>query len=292
MMTEPVREKSPSPGSLTRSDLSPRAGRGASDDPWAELRALTCARIGLTRTGPSLATAPLLDFQLAHARARDAVHASLDVPRLVADLGTLGLPAIAVASVAPDHRHYLMRPDLGRALAQEARAALRAHAGDYDVVFVVADGLSAGAVQSHAQPVLALALSRLRAKGLAMAPLIVVRHGRVAVGDAIAAALGAKSVVVLIGERPGLSAPDSMGAYLTWQPQEATTDGDRNCISNIRPQGTPYVDAVFKLTYLIDAMHRQQISGVNLKDQSDRLLVDRGEGAALSAITHQREESR
>jgi ethanolamine ammonia-lyase small subunit len=123
-----------------------------------------------------------------------------------------------------------------------------------------------------------------------MGPLVVVRHGRVAVGDAIAAVLRAKGVVVLIGERPGLSAPDSMGAYLTWRPNETTTDGDRNCISNIRPQGTRYADAAFTLTYLSEAMHRQQISGVKLKDESDRLLVDRGEGAALSAISHQRED--
>lgn len=236
---------------------------------WADLRRLTAARIGLKRAGASLATAPLLDFKLAHARARDAVHEPFDVKRLAADLGN----AVEIASAAEDRRSYLMRPDLGRRLADGTEATLKPLAGAYDVAFVVADGLSARAVQTHAQPVLAGVLPGLRAEGLRIAPLIVVRHGRVAIGDAIATLLGAQCVAVLIGERPGLSSPDSMGAYLTYEPNAHTTDADRNCISNIRPDGVGYADAGAKIAHLLRAMRARQISGVQLKDDSDRLLA-------------------
>jgi ethanolamine ammonia-lyase small subunit len=243
--------------------------------PWADLRKLTAARIGLRRAGASLATGPLLDFQLAHARARDAVHAPLDQSHLTAELAALGVPVLAVASAAQDRQNYLMRPDLGRRLALDAAATLTPHAGRYDVVFVIADGLSAGAVQSHAAPVLAEVLRALRAEGWRVAPLVIARQGRVAIGDAIATALRADCVAVLIGERPGLTAPDSMGAYLTWQPQPRTTDADRNCISNIRPEGIGYGAAGFKLAYMLRAMRTRRVSGVQLKDDSDRLLIGR-----------------
>jgi ethanolamine ammonia-lyase small subunit len=235
---------------------------------WDELRRLSGARIGLPRAGASLATTPLLDFKLAHARARDAVHDELDTKQLAADLAPLGIDAIVVDSAAEDRPRYLMRPDLGRRLAPEAEAKLAPHAAHYDVVFVIADGLSARAVQRHAPPVLAGTIAALRAEGWRIGPLAIVRHGRVAVGDAIASLLGGDSVAVLIGERPGLTAPDSMGAYLTWQPHPGTTDADRNCISNIRPDGIGYKDAAFKLTHLIRAMRARRISGVQLKDDS------------------------
>src|SRR5262245_59099843 len=187
------------------------------DAPWAELRALTAARIALPRAGASLATAPQLDLRLAQPRARDAVHAQLDDARLVADLAPLALPVLTVASAAADRTHYLMRPDLGRRLAGDADTRLAAHAGSgHDAVVVIADGLSARAVEAHARPLLAAALPRLA--GWRIAPLVVVRQGRVAIGDEIARALRADIAVVLIGERPGLSAPDSMGAYLTFKP--------------------------------------------------------------------------
>ncbi len=237
------------------------------------LRRHTAARIGLARAGASLSTAPLLEFQLAHARARDAVQARLDAERLAADCAGLGLPVLTVASAVDDKQQYLMRPDLGRRLAAGAQSILAPYTGAYDVVFVVSDGLSARAVQSHAQPVLAAALPLLQARRIA--PLVIVRHGRVAVGDAVAAALHADCAVVLIGERPGLSAPDSMGAYLTWAPSARTTDADRNCISNIRPGGIGYDDAAFKLAHLIAAMRERRLSGVRLKDDSDRLLIGR-----------------
>ena len=245
----------------------------ADDVRWADLRRLTAARIGLKRTGASLATGPLLDFQLAHARARDAVHEPLDATRLAAELAKLAAPVLTVASAAPDRQRYLMRPDLGRQLAAAAEAVLAPHAGHPDVVFVVVDGLSARAVAARAQPVLAHALPALRADGWQIGPLVIVCQGRVAVGDAIAAALGAGCVAVLIGERPGLTAPDSMGAYLTWQPRPQTTDADRNCISNIRPEGIGYADAAFKLVHLLRAMRMRGISGVALKDNSERLLL-------------------
>ncbi len=245
---------------------------------WVNLRKLTAARIGLKRAGASLATQALLEFQLAHARARDAVHAPLDIARLNDDLAPLGLPVVDVASAAADKQTYLMRPDLGRQLAEGAAAKLKPHAGGYDVVFVVSDGLSAGAVQIHAAPVLAAVLSELQKQSWRIAPFVMARHGRVAIGDAIAAALGASCAVVLIGERPGLSAPDSMGAYLTWQPSAQTTDAERNCISNIRPDGIGYADAAFKLTHLLAAMRARRLSGVALKDLSDRLLIGGSSG--------------
>jgi ethanolamine ammonia-lyase small subunit len=242
---------------------------------WTVLRRLTAARIGLKRAGASLATAPLLDFRLAHARARDAVHEPLDAARMEAELDGLGLPIISVASAAADRPTYLVRPDLGRRLAANADIALATHHGHFDVAFVVADGLSAGAVALHAQPVLAHLLPTLRVEGWTIAPLVIVRYGRVAIGDAIAVALGATSVAMLIGERPGLSAPHSMSAYLTFKPRAGTTDAERNCISNIRPEGIGYGVAGFKMAHLLRAMRAQRLSGVQLKDESERLLNGR-----------------
>jgi len=240
---------------------------------WADLRRLTAARIGLERSGASLATVPLLGFKLDHARARDAVHEPLDEARLVADLAGLDTMVLSAASAAADRKQFLMRPDLGRRLAPGTDAALTPHAADHDVVFVIADGLSARAVQSHASEVVKLVHQTLQSDGWRIAPLVVVRHGRVAIGDAIATLLRAKSIVMLIGERPGLTAPDSMGAYLTWQPGPRTTDADRNCISNIRPDGIGYADAAFKIAHLLRAMRTHRMSGVQLKDDSDRLLL-------------------
>jgi len=243
------------------------------DAAWSALRAFTAARIGLPRSGASLATGPLLELRLAHARARDAVHHPLDPVGLAAALRELGLPVLAVASAAPDRRVYLMRPDLGRRLAPEAQAALAVHAGGFDVAFVVADGLSAQAVESHARPALEAALSSLRAEGWRIAPLVVVSQGRVAVGDAVAAALGADCVAVLIGERPGLSSPDSMGAYLTFRPGPGTTDADRNCISNIQPKGFGPAEAGSKIAFMLREMRARGLSGVKLKDKSPLLAI-------------------
>jgi ethanolamine ammonia-lyase small subunit len=252
-----------------------RHGSTAQDaGPWSRWRELTAARIGLARSGASLATRPLLDLKQAHARARDAVHEPLDEARLAADLSTLGLPVLSIASAADSRQQYLMQPGLGRCPAAGAERTLAPHAGRHDLVFVVADGLSAGAAQTHARPVLAGVLPDLRAEGWRIAPLVIVRLGRVAVGDAVAALLGADCVAILIGERPGLSAPDSLGAYLTWRPNAQTTDADRNCISNIHPRGTGYADAAFSIAHILRLMRARQISGVMLKDESGRLLVE------------------
>jgi ethanolamine ammonia-lyase small subunit len=242
---------------------------GPVDAPWVRLRGVTPARIGLARTGASLATQPMLDFRLAHALARDAVHDGLDTARLAGDAAALGLPVIITDSAAGDRRTYLMRPDLGRRLGAESAARLANNASNDDLAMVIADGLSARAVQTHAIPVLALALPPLRAEGWRIAPLVIVHQGRVAVGDAIAVALGVRAVAILIGERPGLSAPDSMGAYLTWRPRLDSTDAERNCISNIRPAGINYPDAAFKLTFLLRELRLHRRSGITLKDNSD-----------------------
>jgi ethanolamine ammonia-lyase small subunit len=252
----------------------PPAPGSAEDEAWAGLRRLTAARIGLARSGASLATGPLLEFRLAHARARDAVHARLDEERLRADLAALGLPVLTVATPVADRPQYLMRPDLGRRLAPDADAVLHGHAGSgHDVALVITDGLSARAVERHAVPLLAALLPQLQAGGWRVAPLTLVRHGRVAIGDAVAQQLAARMVAVLIGERPGLSAPDSMGAYLTWQPGPHTTDANRNCISNIRPEGINPAGAAFKVMHLMRAMQAREMSGVALKDETERLLL-------------------
>jgi ethanolamine ammonia-lyase small subunit len=252
---------------------STSSDRSTSEDLlWDDLRRLTAARIGLARSGASLATAPLLDLRLAHSRARDAVHEPLDQARLGSALAGLSDPVVAVASAAATRSDYLMRPDLGRRLAADAQAILAPHAGRYDVAFIVADGLSARAVEAHARSVLARAIETLRAQGWRIAPLVVVRHGRVAIGDAIATTLGADCAAILIGERPGLSAADSMGAYLTYKPHAATTDAERNCISNIRPEGLGYADAAFKIARMLSAMRKARLSGVQLKDDTGRML--------------------
>jgi ethanolamine ammonia-lyase small subunit len=239
--------------------------------PWDALRRLTAARIGLKRSGASLATAPLLAFQLAHARARDAVHEALDHARLEHDLASLGLPILTVASQANDRAQFLMRPDLGRQLSAEAECMLAAKKGSYDIAFVVSDGLSAGAAQRHAAPLLAEIIPVL--KDWHIAPLVIVRLGRVGAGDAVAAALNATSVVILLGERPGLTAPDSLGGYLTWKPRPDTTEAERNCVSNIRPEGVRYADAGRTIVHLLRAMRAGGVSGIALKDDSDRLLL-------------------
>jgi ethanolamine ammonia-lyase small subunit len=247
-------------------DLPPDTG-------WSRLRVLTAARIGLARSGGSLSTTPLLEFRFAHALARDAVHAALDETRLAGDATGLGLPVLTINSAAADRRTYLMRPDLGRRLGPQAEAVLATAAGPYDLAFALVDGLSARAVQDHAVPLLAAALPAFRAEGWRIAPLVIVRQGRVAIGDAIAAALGAGAVAVLIGERPGLSAPDSLGAYLTWRPRPDSTDADRNCISNIRPEGIGAAEAAFKLVFLLRAMRARGVSGVGLKDESGTAAI-------------------
>jgi ethanolamine ammonia-lyase small subunit len=225
-----------------------------------DLKAFTPARVGLARSGNSLTTAELLRFQLDHARARDAVYFELD-PAAIA------LPHVLVRSAAHDRATYLRRPDLGRTLGPESRAVLVR--GDYDAAIVIADGLSAPAVHHHATPVLDALLPKLA--GWRLAPMTVALQARVALGDEIGEALGARMAVVLIGERPGLTSPDSLGIYLTWDPRRGRNDAQRNCISNVRTEGIGYELAAHKLHSLMEASRARQISGVGLKEDT-RLL--------------------
>ena len=240
-------------------------------DPLAVLRAATAARVALGRAGQGLPTAPMLAFQLAHARAQDAVHAALDVDQLNQ---ALGRPAIVVDSAAPNRAAYLQNPDLGRRLDPRAQGLAK---GDYDLAIVLADGLSAVAVQSHGPAVVEALYQRLA--DWRLAPLVIARQARVAIGDPIGEALGARIVVVLIGERPGLSAADSLGAYLTFDPQPGRRDSERNCVSNIRwPGGLAPDQAADKIAWLLREAKRLGFSGVDLKDRSANGIADgRGE---------------
>ncbi len=236
-------------------------------DPWAALRAHTPARIGLPRSGSALATKSLLDFRADHAGARDAVGEALDEAALTAELAPLGT-VLTIGSAAPDRATYLRRPDLGRRLAEASAATLTEHRGDYDLAIVVADGLSAAAALM-APSLIAELLPRFG--GWRMAPLVIARQARVALGDAVAIALGAGAVAVLIGERPGLSVPVSLGVYATWRPRAGSTDADRNCLSNIHAAGTAAPEAARRLASLLTAMRARGLSGVSLKDDGELL---------------------
>lgn len=241
-------------------------------DPWIFLKAHTAARIAQGRVGHSLPTSALLSFQLDHARARDAVHSTLDTATLLDQLNTVHPGSLVLHSQATDRRTYLQRPDLGRKLSLASRAnlqGLRAPVQDlagFDLCIVVADGLSAIAVNTHALPVVSGLIDAANDRNWSVAPVCVVEQGRVAVGDAVAHSLRAELLVVLIGERPGLSSSDSLGAYLTHRPRPGLTDESRNCVSNIRPEGLPVELAVQKISYLLTEMKYRQLSGVTLKD--------------------------
>jgi ethanolamine ammonia-lyase small subunit len=248
----------------------------------ARLRALTPARIALGRTGVSLQTRDLLDFQRAHAQARDAVHARLEAAALAVHLAELcNRPVLRLHSAAADRATYLQRPDLGRKLNQASRAALEnsakladhagAQAASCNLALIVADGLSALAVERHVLPLLKELLPRL--EGWNIAPICVVEQGRVAIGDEIGSAFSAQISLVLIGERPGLSSPDSLGAYITWDPRPGRTDAERNCISNIRAEGLGYAQAAAQLSFYLNEARRRHLTGVSLKEE-DRLLKE------------------
>jgi ethanolamine ammonia-lyase small subunit len=240
-------------------------------DSWNVLRQWTDARIALGRAGSSLPTQAQLDFQLAHARARDAVHHPLAAASLKARLESLSLDVQLLYSAAPDRPTYLRRPDLGRLLSQESRHSLnlQAHPEDSpDLVLVIADGLSALAIERHAARFLGVLLPALRERSLKLAPICIVEQGRVAIGDDIGEILGAKMVAVLIGERPGLSSPDSMGIYLSWQPRVGMQDSARNCLSNIRTQGLSDEVAAQRLMFLLTQAMQRKLTGVALKDET------------------------
>ncbi len=263
------------------------------ENPWARLRSFTHARLALGRAGDSLPTSEVLAFNLAHAQARDAVHNMLDTDGIASDLTASGFQSIVVQSAVRDRAEYLRRPDLGRKLNDASRSALiestyldgchpeRGAEGSTSpdesrceapsIVFIVADGLSARAPARHAIPVLREISGKL--EGWRIAPIIIATQARVALGDEIGELLHAEMTVMLIGERPGLSSPDSLGIYLTYRPRVGCTDADRNCISNVRPQGLSYEAAAHKLHYLMTAARRIGASGIALKDESETAFL-------------------
>ncbi|MBR9875219.1 MAG: ethanolamine ammonia-lyase subunit EutC [Vibrionaceae bacterium] len=261
-------------------------------NPWDKLREFTSARIALGRSGNSVPTDELLSFQLDHAKAMDAVHCSLNVDSLVAQLTdsysilkqTLE-PPVVVTSKVTDRFMYLQRPDLGRQLDEASweklAAVTKEHNAELDLAIVVADGLSSVAIQNHAVAVISRLVSLLSGDEehqWNLAPIAVVKQGRVAVGDDVGECFNAKAVLVLIGERPGLTSPDSMGMYLTWGAKRGSRDSERNCISNVRPEGLNYDDACQRAFYLLKEARRLQLSGVNLKDRS---AIDEESGSDL-----------
>ncbi|WP_102225687.1 ethanolamine ammonia-lyase subunit EutC [Acidimangrovimonas sediminis] len=253
--------------------MSDTSGKGAvTRTPWEGLRALTPARIALGRAGTSLPTAPHLEFQLAHARARKAVHLEIDGTALAAGIGALGVDTLVVESAAETRAIYLQRPDYGRRLSEAARARLP-EGGTCDLAIVVGDGLSGQAVERNAIPLLEVLIPEIARRGWSLGPVAVVTQARVAIGDEIGARLGARMVLVLIGERPGLSSPDSLGAYLTHAPRAGLTDESRNCVSNIRPAGLGYAEAAHKLLFLMDEALRRGLTGIGLKDEAEALAT-------------------
>ncbi|WP_286238135.1 ethanolamine ammonia-lyase subunit EutC [Neptuniibacter halophilus] len=248
-----------------------QAGTGT-ENSWSGLRRFTDARIGLGRTGSSLTTQQMLAFQMDHANARDAVHIPLDLNRLQAELPA-ETERLLLNSQAVNRQTYLQRPDLGRALSAESRQCLQqlysADAPVYNAAIVIADGLSSTAVQAHAARMTRHIVDALSERDFRIAPLCLVNQGRVAIGDEIGQLLGVELLILMIGERPGLSSPDSLGIYYTYQPRVGLQDSSRNCISNIRPAGLSFQDATDKLIWLIGQSIRIRQSGVMLKDESE-----------------------
>jgi ethanolamine ammonia-lyase small subunit len=256
---------------VTSADKSPPSSL---PDPWAGLRSHTAARIALGRAGTSLPTRELLAFQGDHARAMDAVNGELDRDALAAKLSSAGIESIPLDTQADSRPAYLHRPDFGRRLNENSRQHLRKYVSPHpkpDVIVAIVDGLSAIAAQRHAVPV-ALALTRrLCEANLNVGAVPLVRYGRVALQDEIGEIMDARVIISLIGERPGLGSPDSLGAYLVYNPHSGNTDAQRNCVSNIRPEGLPYEAAADTLAWLVrEALHRK-LSGVQLKD--DRPII-------------------
>jgi ethanolamine ammonia-lyase small subunit len=234
-----------------------------------DLRALTPARVALGRSGASMPTEALLEFTLDHARARDAVHAAFDAAGLIAGLGELGLEAIDVHSRAASRQDYLRRPDLGRTLDPASQHLLAVHGGgSCRLAIVIGDGLSPTAVQAHAAELVRQLIPRLAVAGIEIGHTVVASGARVALGDEIGAILDARMIVMLIGERPGLSASDSLGAYLTFAPRHGRTDAERNCVSNIHGSGLGYDEAAARIAWLVREGLARNATGVALKDES------------------------
>ncbi len=243
------------------------------DSPWQQLKAYTDARIALGRAGGSLPTRPSLEFQLAHAQAKDAVLKPLDIDQLKDNLGKIGLPVLEIESQAVDKDQYLKRPDLGRILSDKSKAMLQQYRAErqdnWDVVIIAGDGLSARAIEENALHFIPALVEACKVQGWSIAPLVIARGSRVALGDEVAEILKAKMLVMLIGERPGLSSPDSMGIYYTYDAFLGCHDALRNCISNVRPAGLSYPLAIQRLVSLMRKSCVLQLSGVQLKDEHE-----------------------
>ena len=245
---------------------------GSKDDILSSLKEFTAARIAIGRTGASIPLKQSLAFKLAHAHARDAVYSELDIDKLSADLKQFHLPVLLLHSEAVYREQYLQRPDLGRLLNANSISVIKdCAANSFDIVIIIADGLSATAVNSNAVGLLKTLIPQLLTIGFRLAPICMVKQGRVAVSDDIGLHLNAKLSLILIGERPGLSSADSMGAYLTFGPRPGLTDEVRNCISNIRPHGLTFKPAAKKIFYLIQEAFKRKLSGVGLKDNAGLL---------------------
>ncbi|RRA50292.1 ethanolamine ammonia-lyase subunit EutC [Acidipila sp. EB88] len=267
----------PRVGKLPAPKLSPAGELSTVEpDPWEDLRRYTPARIALGRAGASLPTAEVLDFQMAHAQARDAVHLALDFAALAGALRQAGFATAAVESLAATRQEYVRRPDLGRRLHPDCRATLAPALGDATsaqrLTLVVADGLSSRAAATHALPLLCALRSRLIAHAArwSIDTIILASQARVALADEVGALRKAEAVVILLGERPGLSSPDSLGLYMTYRPRPGLTDADRNCISNVRAAGLGYAEAALKLHFLLDAARAAGVSGTSVKDHTDQ----------------------
>jgi len=248
-------------------------------DPWSNLRQFTDARIGLGRSGAAMPTREVLNFALSHAMARDAVTTPLDWTPIEKGLQELGLETLRIKSASHDRSEYLRRPDLGRRLSADSREDLQRASekasSKPDLVVLIGDGLSSMGVAANIVPMMSAFLGHVRQSGWTLGPLLLADDARVALGDEAGEILGAKAVLVLIGERPGLSSPDSLGAYLTFGPRVGLKDADRNCISNIRQRGLSYDEAAFKVAWLLREAIRRGLSGVNLKDESQFLVEGR-----------------
>lgn len=244
-------------------------------DPWGDLKQFTRARIALGRVGSSLPTKEILNFGMSHAMARDAVHLALDMDALQLQIESLGVEVLKLHSRAPDRASYLLRPDWGRRLGDESAQLIKALPQEkIDLSIVIGDGLSSLAVQKHAVPMLQSMLQAIPSEWK-LGPVVIASQARVALADEVGELMLARMVILFIGERPGLSSPDSLGLYLTYQPKVGCSDADRNCISNVRPEGLNYEAAAKKLMWLAQESMRLKVSGVALKDESDVHQIDK-----------------
>ncbi|HEX3601642.1 MAG TPA: ethanolamine ammonia-lyase subunit EutC [Lacipirellulaceae bacterium] len=255
-------------------------------DPWTPLRSTTSARIALGRAGGSLPTHEWLNFKAAHVDARDAVHSPFDAERLANEVAQFDLGVANVTTAATDRRMFLERPDLGRRLDESSQYALQQLRceSEFDLAIIASDGLSAVAANRQVCPLLAELLPKLKREGWRLAPIVIAKFGRVALQDQIGQLLGAQLVLMLIGERPGLGSPDSLGAYLVCEPQKNNTDANRNCVSNIRPEGLPYDTSAETIFYLLNEARRRGMSGVRLKDERPPMRDEINSTNAIAAV--------